>query len=34
MVAVVVVVVAIIMLSKLVRIVPQDWEWTVERWGK
>ena len=34
MVAVVVVVVAIIMLSKLVRIVPQGWEWTVERWGK
>ena len=34
MVAVVVVVFAIIMLSKLVRIVPQGWEWTVERWGK
>ncbi len=34
MVAVVVFVVAIIMLSKLVRIVPQGWEWTVERWGK
>ncbi|MFI4968949.1 MAG: SPFH domain-containing protein [Lysobacterales bacterium] len=25
---------AVIMLSKLVRIVPQGWEWTVERWGK
>jgi len=34
MVAVVVFVVAIILLSKLVRIVPQGWEWTVERWGK
>ncbi len=30
----VVVVVAVILLSKLVRIVPQGYEWTVERWGK
>ena len=30
----VIVVFAVIMLSKLVRIVPQGWEWTVERWGK
>lgn len=34
MVAVVVFVVAIILLAKLVRIVPQGYEWTVERWGK
>jgi regulator of protease activity HflC (stomatin/prohibitin superfamily) len=33
-VAVVVVVVAIIVLAKWVRIVPQGWEWTVERFGK
>ncbi len=33
-VALVVFVVAIILLSKLVRIVPQGYEWTVERWGK
>ena len=30
----VIVVVAVILLSKLVRIVPQGYEWTVERWGK
>ena len=30
----IVVVVAVILLSKLVRIVPQGYEWTVERWGK
>ena len=30
----VVIVVAVILLSKLVRIVPQGYEWTVERWGK
>ena len=30
----VIVVVAVILLSKLVRIVPQGFEWTVERWGK
>ncbi|WP_395682198.1 SPFH domain-containing protein [Dokdonella sp.] len=30
----IVVVVAVILLSKLVRIVPQGFEWTVERWGK
>jgi len=29
-----VVAVAVILLSKLVRIVPQGYEWTVERWGK
>ncbi len=32
--AIVVVVVAVIVLYKLVRIVPQGYEWTVERWGK
>jgi regulator of protease activity HflC (stomatin/prohibitin superfamily) len=32
--AVVVVVVAAVILFKLVRIVPQGYEWTVERWGK
>jgi regulator of protease activity HflC (stomatin/prohibitin superfamily) len=31
---VVIVIVAVILLSKLVRIVPQGYEWTVERWGK
>ncbi|MEO5558715.1 MAG: SPFH domain-containing protein [Dokdonella sp.] len=31
---IIVVIVAVIMLSKLVRIVPQGFEWTVERWGK
>ena len=30
----VIVIVAVILLSKLVRIVPQGFEWTVERWGK
>ena len=30
----VVVAVAVIVLFKLVRIVPQGYEWTVERWGK
>jgi regulator of protease activity HflC (stomatin/prohibitin superfamily) len=30
----VVVIVAVIVLYKLVRIVPQGYEWTVERWGK
>ncbi|HVV97751.1 MAG TPA: SPFH domain-containing protein, partial [Rhodanobacteraceae bacterium] len=30
----VVVAVAVIVLYKLVRIVPQGYEWTVERWGK
>jgi len=30
----VIVVFAVILLSKLVRIVPQGYEWTVERWGK
>ena len=30
----IVVAVAVILLSKLVRIVPQGYEWTVERWGK
>jgi regulator of protease activity HflC (stomatin/prohibitin superfamily) len=30
----VVIVVAAIMLAKLVRIVPQGYEWTVQRWGK
>jgi regulator of protease activity HflC (stomatin/prohibitin superfamily) len=30
----IVIIVAVIMLSKLVRIVPQGFEWTVERWGK
>ena len=29
-----VIVVAVIMLAKLVRIVPQGFEWTVQRWGK
>lgn len=33
-VAIVVIGVAVILLSKLVRIVPQGYEWTVERWGK
>ncbi|MBS0381551.1 MAG: SPFH/Band 7/PHB domain protein [Proteobacteria bacterium] len=33
-VAIVIVVVAVIVLSKWVRIVPQGWEWTVERFGK
>jgi len=33
-VAIVVVVVAIIVLAKWVRIVPQGYEWTVERFGK
>ncbi|TAN06240.1 MAG: SPFH/Band 7/PHB domain protein [Rhodanobacteraceae bacterium] len=33
-VAIVVVIVAIIVLAKWVRIVPQGWEWTVERFGK
>jgi regulator of protease activity HflC (stomatin/prohibitin superfamily) len=32
--AIVLVVVAVIVLAKLVRIVPQGWEWTVERFGK
>jgi regulator of protease activity HflC (stomatin/prohibitin superfamily) len=31
---IVIVVFAVVMLSKLVRIVPQGFEWTVERWGK
>jgi regulator of protease activity HflC (stomatin/prohibitin superfamily) len=31
---IIIVVVAVILLSKLVRIVPQGYEWTVERWGK
>ena len=31
---VIIVVVAVIILYKLVRIVPQGYEWTVERWGK
>jgi regulator of protease activity HflC (stomatin/prohibitin superfamily) len=31
---IVIVVFAVVMLSKLVRIVPQGYEWTVERWGK
>ncbi|MEO5625436.1 MAG: SPFH domain-containing protein [Dokdonella sp.] len=31
---IIVIIVAVIMLSKLVRIVPQGFEWTVERWGK
>jgi regulator of protease activity HflC (stomatin/prohibitin superfamily) len=30
----VVVVMAFIVLAKLVRIVPQGYEWTVQRWGK
>jgi regulator of protease activity HflC (stomatin/prohibitin superfamily) len=30
----IVVIVAVIILYKLVRIVPQGYEWTVERWGK
>ena len=30
----IVVIVAVIVLYKLVRIVPQGYEWTVERWGK
>jgi regulator of protease activity HflC (stomatin/prohibitin superfamily) len=30
----VVIIVAAIMLAKLVRIVPQGYEWTVQRWGK
>src|SRR4051794_7123052 len=30
----IVVLVAVIVLYKLVRIVPQGYEWTVERWGK
>ena len=34
MLPIVVVVVAAIVLYKLVRIVPQGYEWTVERWGK
>jgi len=34
MLPIVVVVVAAIVLYKLVRIVPQGFEWTVERWGK
>jgi regulator of protease activity HflC (stomatin/prohibitin superfamily) len=32
--AIVVAVVAVVVLFKLVRIVPQGYEWTVERWGK
>ncbi len=32
--AVLLVIVAIIVLAKLVRIVPQGYEWTVERFGK
>jgi regulator of protease activity HflC (stomatin/prohibitin superfamily) len=31
---IIIVVVAVIILYKLVRIVPQGYEWTVERWGK
>jgi regulator of protease activity HflC (stomatin/prohibitin superfamily) len=31
---IVVVAVVVVVLYKLVRIVPQGWEWTVERWGK
>ena len=31
---IIVVLVAVIVLYKLVRIVPQGYEWTVERWGK
>src|SRR5690349_22404618 len=31
---IVIVAVAVIVLYKLVRIVPQGYEWTVERWGK
>jgi regulator of protease activity HflC (stomatin/prohibitin superfamily) len=31
---IIIVIVAVILLSKLVRIVPQGYEWTVERWGK
>ncbi len=30
----VVIALAVIVLYKLVRIVPQGWEWTVERWGR
>lgn len=32
--AIIVVIVAVVVLFKLVRIVPQGYEWTVERWGK
>src|SRR5690606_3498086 len=32
--AIVVAIVAVVVLFKLVRIVPQGYEWTVERWGK
>jgi len=34
MLPLVVIVVAVVILYKLVRIVPQGYEWTVERWGK
>ncbi|WHZ17887.1 MAG: SPFH/Band 7/PHB domain protein [Rhodanobacteraceae bacterium] len=34
LVAIVIIVVAVIVLAKWVRIVPQGWEWTVERFGK
>ncbi|MGH8183703.1 MAG: SPFH domain-containing protein [Rhodanobacteraceae bacterium] len=33
-VAIIIVIVAVIVLAKWVRIVPQGWEWTVERFGK
>ncbi|MCC7255784.1 MAG: paraslipin, partial [Dokdonella sp.] len=33
-VAIVVFIFAIVLVTKLVRIVPQGYEWTVERWGK